>query len=255
METSQSIGKISEALSKAQGQMKPAVFDATNPHFKSRYATLAAIMEACRPALSANGIAVLQATSVETEPFRVCVTTILTHTTGEFIKETLSLKPAADTPQAIGSCISYARRYGLSALVGIVADDDDDGNAASTTTNSRPTEKPKLAVVKDTAPAVKQNTTPAAPPSQPVTQTPPAPVAKSESKQQAPQNTRVVSIRQIFQLSAQLGHTPDQMKAEIGQIIGLNRPITESKEIPSNMLDTIIEQFSSALTNRKEIAA
>ena len=287
METSQTIGKISEALAKAQGQMRPSAFDAVNPHFRSKYATLTSIVEACRIALSSNNLAVIQGTSVDLDPVRVNVTTLITHSSGEFIKETLSLKPASDTPQAIGSCISYARRYGLSALIGAVSDEDDDANAANSpaaannmnaANHTNTSTRTKLAVVKDTTqvaaktnstkvndtqPAMAQNTTPANP-SSAVTSIPSAAQAPSKEKleikpepaKQQPQNTRVAKIRQIFQLSASLTHTPDQMKSEIGRILGLAHPIRESKEIPDNMLDVIIEQFTTELNNnRKEKAA
>ena len=87
MRKSESIGKISEALAKAQGQMKNASFDAVNPHFKSRYASLSSIIEASRQILSANNIAVVQGTSVADG--KVLVETMLIHSSGEFISETL----------------------------------------------------------------------------------------------------------------------------------------------------------------------
>lgn len=227
METSQTIGKISEALAKAQGQMKNAAFDASNPHFKSKYASLASIMDACRAALSANGIAILQGTSVGSDSNRVHVTTLLAHISGEFIKETLSLKPARDDAQSIGSAITYARRYGLSALVGIIGDEDDDGNAAVSSNNT----KPVLTAVKK-----------------------PAQESKSEIPVSKPQNCngRVAKIRQIFTMSAQLGHTPDQMRAIIGDIVGLDRPLKESSEIPTDKLVTIISTFQKELENKSE---
>lgn len=107
MERSETIGKLSEALAKAQGDMKPAGFDATNPHFRSKYATLASIMESCRTALSQNQIAIVQGTSVVED--RVIVTTMLIHASGEFISDQLSMNIIKDSPQAIGSAITYAQ--------------------------------------------------------------------------------------------------------------------------------------------------
>ncbi len=245
METSQTIGKISEALAKAQGQMKPAAFDASNPHFRSRYATLASIMEACRPALSAAGIAVMQGTSIEPESLRVLVTTLLTHSSGEWIKETLSIKPAKDDAQSIGSAVSYARRYCLSALVGIVADDDDDGNAAVGRPSDKQSEKSKVVQIRKESGKVQE-----------------ASVVNVEQKQPGPNlektqaaklsNGRVAKIRQIFTLSAQLGHSPDQMKLRIGEIVGLDGAIRESSQIPNDQLDRIIEAFQQELDGRLE---
>ena len=257
METSNTIGKIAEALAKAQAQMKPAVFDASNPHFKSKYATLAAIMEVARPALTANGIAVIQGTSVDGEPPRVQVTMVLVHVSGEWIRETLSIKPARDDAQSVGSAISYARRYALSALVGIVADEDDDGEAAVGRSNNgsngsngiaatpvrklAEVKKPKVEVAKGEANKDENPKT-----------------VESKPEGDKPKgNTRVGKIREIFRLSTQSGETPDQMKVRIGHLIGLKRAIRESAEIKDDQLDLIIESFRKSLGEqqaKKEVA-
>jgi hypothetical protein len=274
METSQTIGKISEALAKAQGQMKPAVYDLTNPHFRSKYASLASIMEACRSALSANGIAIIQGTSVETEPLRVNVTTILTHLSGEWFKETLSIRPAKDDAQGIGSSITYARRYGLSALVGIVADEDDDAETAVGRPTTVPSPKPVLTTVKKVAAqpkvtnpekvATNKNDSPQVDPTK-VETSKPTVMAPANSKPvttpakpatvvrpPANGNGRVAKVRIIFTLSSQLGHSPEQMKSAIGAHLGLNRPIKESSEIPNDQLDRIISSFQQELANQNQ---
>ncbi len=135
---SQTIGKLAAALSKAQGQMKPAPKDAENPYYKSRYADLASVWEAIREPLSKNDLAVIQTTEGEGEAM-VLITTLM-HSSGEWIRGLLKLTPVEKTdkegrrlkpdPQSVGSAISYARRYALSAILGVAADDDD-GNAAS----------------------------------------------------------------------------------------------------------------------------
>ena len=130
MKTSESIGEISKALAKAQGTMQPAKFDAKNPFFKSEYATLTSIMAACRPALSENGIAIVQGASVNEK--MLTVTTMLTHSSGEFISDDLTMAIIKTGPQDIGSAITYARRYSLSSMVGIVSDADDDGESSKT---------------------------------------------------------------------------------------------------------------------------
>jgi hypothetical protein len=99
-----------------------------NPHFKSKYADLASVWDACRVPLSKHGLAVLQ--PVRADGPSVTVTTILAHSSGEWISESLTMTAQQNTPQAVGSAITYGRRYGLSSMVGI-APDDDDGNAAS----------------------------------------------------------------------------------------------------------------------------
>jgi hypothetical protein len=123
---SSTIGKLVDALAKAQGEMKGAAKDATNPHFRSKYPTLASVCDACDP-LAKHGIAYLQPTRAE--GVHVTVTTMLAHSSGEWIAQDLTLTAGQSTPQAVGSAITYGRRYGLAAMVG-VAPEDDDGEAA-----------------------------------------------------------------------------------------------------------------------------
>ena len=127
MTRSDSIAAIAAALSKAQSAMGAAKKDSTNPHFKSRYADLASIWEACREPLTKNGLAVVQLPGKDEAGYYV--ETVLTHSSGEFISEKLHIVPTKDDPQGLGSAITYARRYGLAAVAGI-APDDDDGEAA-----------------------------------------------------------------------------------------------------------------------------
>jgi hypothetical protein len=123
---SPTVGKLAEALAKAQAEMEGAAKDATNPHYRSKYADLASIRDASRPTAK-YGIAILQPTRAEGP--HVTVTTMLIHTSGEWISEELTLTAGQNTPQAVGSAITYGRRYGLAAMVGI-APEDDDGEAA-----------------------------------------------------------------------------------------------------------------------------
>jgi len=122
------LGKLALALSKAQGMIKGAAKDSANPFFKSKYADLASVWEACRFALSVNEIAVVQRPRTTHEG--VEVETMLIHSSDEWIYETLGLPVAKADAQGIGSAITYARRYALTAMVG-VAPEDDDGNAAA----------------------------------------------------------------------------------------------------------------------------
>lgn len=119
---------LAAALAKAQAAMKPALKDSTNPHFKSKYADLTSVWEACRDALTKNGLSVVQTTEFDGD--NVWIETMLLHSSGEMIKGRYPLRPTQATPQGYGSAISYARRYALAAMVGVVADDDD-GQAAS----------------------------------------------------------------------------------------------------------------------------
>lgn len=130
MEHSESIANLAKALATAQGQMKPAAENAANPFYKTRYADLASIWDACRDALSQNGLAVIQIPGeTYNEPPRVELTTILAHASGEWIKSILIMPLVKADPQGYGSAITYARRYALAAIVGVVAGDDDDANA------------------------------------------------------------------------------------------------------------------------------
>lgn len=128
MTRSETIGALGAALAKAQAAMKPAVKDAKNPHFKSSYADLASVWEACRAHLTANGIAVIQ--SPEADGARVTITTLLAHSSGEWLQGALTLTARQADPQSVGSAITYGRRYGLASMVG-VAPDDDDAEAAT----------------------------------------------------------------------------------------------------------------------------
>lgn len=121
--------QIIKAVLKAQKEMGDATKGAKNPFFKSQYADLNAIREACMPLLNENGIIVLQPTvHIDGKNF---VKTILMHESGETIEGlTEILFAKTNDAQAQGSGITYARRYGLQSLVNIGAKDDD-GNKAS----------------------------------------------------------------------------------------------------------------------------
>lgn len=127
-EQSESINELATALALAQGKITGALKDSANPFFKSKYADLASVWDACRGPLSDNGLAVIQTTDIDGEG--VTVVTTLAHKSGQWVRGKLRLMPKEATPQGIGSAITYGRRYALAAVVG-VAQVDDDGNAAS----------------------------------------------------------------------------------------------------------------------------
>jgi len=130
MNKSESVAGLAAALAKAQGAMKGAIKDSANPFFKSKYADLASVVEAIRAAFSANGLSYIQ-TVEPSEKDEVRVETTLLHSSGEWIScGVLSLPVSKVDAQGYGSALTYARRYSLSAAVG-VAPEDDDGNAAS----------------------------------------------------------------------------------------------------------------------------
>jgi len=129
MQQSETIGKLSEALSKVQAVLEGAKLDSTNPFFKSKYSDLTSVWSACRKPLAENGLSVIQTCQSETADM-VIVETMLCHASGEWVRGRLAMRPAKSDPQGVGSCITYARRYSLAAIVG-VSPEDDDGNIAS----------------------------------------------------------------------------------------------------------------------------
>lgn len=146
MNKSESIKELSMALAKFQGKVKDPRKDGDNPFFKSKYVELDALLACARPVLSECGLSIMQFPSNE-DSQAVSVTTLLMHSSGEFIEaDPLIMKPENSTPHGIGSCITYARRYSLSSILGLAWEKDDDGNAASSQPNckNKPKEQPKL---------------------------------------------------------------------------------------------------------------
>lgn len=125
---SPTIGALAAALAKAQGQIEGALKDTENPFFKSRYADLGSVWNACRTPLSVNGLAVIQSPLSSTEG--IGLRTVLLHSSGEWIAAEYYMKPVKTDPQSAGACLSYLRRYALAATVGVFQADDD-GNSAS----------------------------------------------------------------------------------------------------------------------------
>jgi hypothetical protein len=123
---SENTADLSAALAKAQAAMQAAKFDKTNPHFKNKYASLAAVIDAVRKPLADNGLCYTQTTEIR-EGGLVLVTT-LRHG-GQWVASEYPL-PTAAKPQELGSALTYARRYSLSAIACIAADEDDDAEGA-----------------------------------------------------------------------------------------------------------------------------
>lgn len=125
------VGKeLAAALVKCQSMVEGAKKGKKNDHFRSKYADLGAVLDACSEALSSSGLAVLQFPT-QGPPGTVGLRTVVVHETGQSIEDTFYM-PLKDStnPQAVGSALTYARRYSLMAALGI-APEDDDGNAAA----------------------------------------------------------------------------------------------------------------------------
>ncbi len=121
---------ITAALVAAQKAIRIAAKRSTNPHFGKSYADLGSVWSACREVLTANNLCVTQVT--DTDGDRVVLITTLHHVSGQWIRGIYPVKPMKADPQSYGSALTYARRYALASLVGVVAaDEDDDANAAS----------------------------------------------------------------------------------------------------------------------------
>lgn len=129
MMKSDTINDLSAALAKAQAEFKVVGFNRLNPHFKNRYADLTAVINATRPALATHGLAVAQFPTADGQ--KVTVETVLTHSSGQYIAGALTLQASKADAQGVGAAITYAKRYGMCAILGVSADEDDDGNAAS----------------------------------------------------------------------------------------------------------------------------
>lgn len=145
MTKSDTITKISPALLRAQRKTGAATKDAKNPFFRSNYATLSAVMEACKEHLNAEGISVLQ--PVMSDVSGQYVETILLHESGEFLTSQMRLILGKEDMQAYGSAVSYARRYGLQSMVFIPAEDDDgEATVNRKTVTSKPVEVKSIAI-------------------------------------------------------------------------------------------------------------
>lgn len=189
MNKSEQINELAMALAKAQGEIKGAIKDTTNPYYGRKYADLSSVWDACREPLSKNGLSVLQTPGVNPAG-QVTVETILMHLSGQWISGEVSMTPVrekkgegfleAHDPQAIGSAISYARRYALASFIGIYQEDDD-GNKA-TGDQSKPMLKMPL---KKDEPVVEAAKAVLETPAMPVSESVPAPESLSVRLQKA----------------------------------------------------------------------
>lgn len=127
MNHSESLKELATALAKAQSEIENAAKNANNPHFKSKYADLAEIINTSRPVLTKHGLSVVQLPGMEDG--RCTVETILLHSSGEWLSGLAAAPIQKADPQGIGSAVTYLRRYSLAAVCAI-AQEDDDGESA-----------------------------------------------------------------------------------------------------------------------------
>ena len=127
--TSKTVGAIAGALAKAQSEMTMVEAKSTNPFFNSKYASLAAVLQVAMPALNTNEIALVQGNRWDNDNNGFYITSMLMHSSGEWIKSEIRMPIAKKDAHGIGAATTYGRRYLLSSMVGI-AQADDDGNQA-----------------------------------------------------------------------------------------------------------------------------
>lgn len=139
---SESIVKLAEALSKAQGEMPAAPMNSVNPFLKNKYADLGAIIKTAQPVLKKHGLSISQLTTSDNGD--VGIITVLIHSSGEFIESTITLplgeSKGISQAQAAGAIITYLRRYSYAAILGMYADEDTDGNQPQKATKQKTTQ-------------------------------------------------------------------------------------------------------------------
>lgn len=208
MNRSESIVKIASALAQFNGEVSKISKDAANPFHKNKYSTLDNIVDGVRPVLTKYGLSIMQIPSND-EQGNVIMKTLLLHESGEFLEsEPLKMKPAKNDPQGIGSCITYARRYQISAFLSLNTGEDDDGNAAS---GQQGQNKPKNS--KQDKPPLKkyppkQDKPPAAPP---------PPKEDEQGNVISPEDLKAVNTLMSNYVTANLkdGETIDQARAKL----------------------------------------
>lgn len=144
MERSEQLNELGKALSAAQAVIKGAAKDTKNDFFKAKYADLSSVWDACRESLTANGLSVSQF-CLPSDPGTLALTTMLLHSSGQFISGTMTMPLGKADPQGFGSALTYARRYGLAAIVGVCPDDDDAEGAMSRSENRQPVSEARAA--------------------------------------------------------------------------------------------------------------
>jgi len=217
---SASIQDLTAALVKVQAAIKPAAKKSENPFFHSKYADLTEVWNACRDALTTNGLAVIQTTSESMDG--IVVVTTLAHVSGQWIRGKLLLKPVKPDPQGIGSCITYGRRYALAAIVGVCTDDDD-GAAASGTTAKKAYAPPPADVATPVAP-VKA-------------------IAPPPAKARA-RDANAISAKQrglLFRKWREAGLTDEVVRAHIFANYG----VKHTDEIPKDRMNELLEWIDS----------
>tara|TARA_Y100000034_G_scaffold134319_1_gene202422 strand:- start:2254 stop:2892 length:639 start_codon:yes stop_codon:yes gene_type:complete len=129
------IDKLTKAIVKAKSDMgqETIQYDATNPHFRNKFASLEACVKNINPHLSKNGLALMQF------PTGTHLINMLSHESGQWLCASYKLSPVKNDPQGIGSALTYARRYSICAIFNVSGSEDDDGEMAQGNQGNNPT--------------------------------------------------------------------------------------------------------------------
>jgi len=204
---SSSISKLAPALLKAQRNVKTAVKGEANTYFKSKYADLPAVIDACLDALHAENIMVLQPVGKDAQGD--FVETTLVHESGEFMSEKMYLTPQTDM-QKLGSAVTYARRYGLQSMLCMKAEDDDGEAAVGRGKNApkgkvEPAVPPQASKPSETSPSA--TTAPASGTASPKAASQPKPSSSPKAKTaeaEAPSTGENPVLHELEELTAKL---------------------------------------------------
>lgn len=142
MNKSEQLNELAAALAKAQAKLENASKSSSNPHFKSKYADLAEVLNTVRPVFAEHGLSISQFPSYENGV--VSVETILLHSSGQWLSGSISAPISKLDAQSVGSATTYCRRYSLAAVAGIAQEDDDGNNAVG---HAPRAQKPAPAVI------------------------------------------------------------------------------------------------------------
>lgn len=233
MQKSEQINELAAALVAAQSEIRGAVKDASNPFFKSKYADLESVWEACREQLQKNGLAVSQVT--EMAGTEMVLVTVLMHKSGQWLSGMYPVRPVKADPQSLGAAMTYARRYALAAIIGICQIEDDDGETASGR-GQKPAQKftPKpQAGAKTLPPSADMELTPEERAASEVDQKSPAPAKKAY--QQVPGCISEKQRARLFAIATKANWPVEELKAYIEQVTGKKH----SNEIPWVKYDEI----------------
>lgn len=215
------IGELASALASAQAELSPASKNAQNPHLKNRYADIAAVYEAIRETLPKHGLSVSQIIMPHESKARV--RTLLMHKSGQWLaSECLMPLDRNGGPQGMGSAITYARRYSLSAIVGVVSEDDDDAEAAQPRRQQQAQPQQRR---------------------EPVQPRRPEPVRQASPKPQVAGQVDMVTDAQVKMMMAlfnKCGLTVREVRLErVREIVGRN--VTTCSELTKDEASTIID--------------